>query len=557
MAWSLVGALYFTLGFMGLSAYGATWDELENLYAGETHLHFLATGDGRFLDYSRNQLAGSEAKLYWEYSRFPERYPPATNILAAALKHVLSDWLGWLHPLDGYHSLIVALASLLVASVVAVAYRRAGPLAALAAGLALGFHPRFFSDIHNNIKDVPEAVWYSLALLLAHRAQRDSLARGARSSWGAWLLTGLCLGLALATKPNALMWPIVFGAWLTLDHFRRGADPRAWRSSLAALSLALCLAFVTAVACWPWLWAEGLASVPDRVASYYAYLQLVSENKQGFSLLAPFYLLIVTPPWVLGLAALGIGKVVHDLRQRADRDGFGLLLLVWLVVPLIRVCLPRARFYDGIRHFLEVVPALALFAGLGAAWLAARLGQLSARPRVAASVLGLAAATGAALPIVLYHPHENVYFNTLVGGYAGARERKVPWAGEYWSGSLREAVEWINLHGERGFHIAALNAGHLLATLSVRPDLILDPDPDAAKHLPQLAAKGRPMRYYAIETRDVFPHVSELGTLVHERWRDRGPVFRIYRIEREMARASVPQVVPKASTVRPLRAPGL
>ena len=143
-----------------------------------------------------------------------------------------------------------------------------------------------------------------------------------------------------------------------------------------------------------------------------------------------------------------------------------------------------------------------------------------------------------------------------MGGYSGARERKVPWAAEYWSGSLREAVAWIDLHGERGFHIVALNAGHVLAMLSVRSDLTLEPDPEAATRLPLLAARGQAMHYYVIETRDAFPRVEELGTLVHERWRDHGPVFRIYRIAREMARASAPKVAPGANSVRALqRAP--
>src|SRR5690606_35930583 len=134
----------------------------------------------------------------WEYSSLPERYPPATNILSAAAKHLVSDRLRWLSALDGYHSAVVALASLLVMCVAAAAHRRAGLLAGLVAGLSLGFHPRFFSDIHNNIKDVPETVWYSLALLLAHRAPVSSSMR-------TWAFAGLCLGAALATKPNALL----------------------------------------------------------------------------------------------------------------------------------------------------------------------------------------------------------------------------------------------------------------------------------------------------------------------------------------------------------------
>lgn len=526
----LVG-VYLVLGVATLHEYGATWDECENMYTGEAHLHFLRTGDARLLDFSKNRLDATEAPLYWQYAAEPERYPPATNILAAGLKHVVSDSLGLVNDLDGYHLVIVLLGSALLFVLAMLQDRREGALSALATVLALGFHPRFFSDLHNNLKDLPETVWYTCALLLAYRAH---IQRRTRDFVG----FGLCLGVALATKPNALLLPAIFALWLGFDYLLRGPAARAWGRTLLGTALALGLAALSAIALWPWLWVNGLVQVPARLAMYFDYLEKVGTTPRGFTLLAPYYLWVVTPLWTLVLAGIGMVRTLRSLRRREDADGFGLLLLVWFTLPLARLCLPGARFYDGIRHFLEVLPPLALFAGRGMSWVVQVAARWLPRPRPRTWGFATALCAAAALPIATYHPHENVYFNELVGGYQGARAEQVPWANEYWSGSLRQAVEWIDQHGEPGFRIVALDAGQVLSLLSTRPDLVLDPDPEAAEHLTLLGRSHRPMRYYAIETRMEYPEISRLGRVVYERRRDGAPVFRIHRIERITHRAS-------------------
>jgi 4-amino-4-deoxy-L-arabinose transferase-like glycosyltransferase len=521
-----VSLVYLAVGLATLPRYGTTWDENENFYTGEAHLHYLWSGERAYLEFESNQLHGEEALLYWEAAAEPGRYPPATNILAAATKHALQHAFP-VASMDGYHALIVALGSLLVGLVMRVMLPRYGLLAALFSGAALGLHPRYFSDLHNNVKDLPETLWCWLAILCFWRAYH-------RPRWQWWLAASLFWGIALGTKPNALLLPFVFAVWWLLQPPPAGSrNPSAWLHAklhdarrLAGAIPAACGGPLVAFACWPWLWCDGLEWAPPRVMNYLYYLQVVGTSSKSWDLLAPYYLAIVTPPWVLLLALLGVALALKRWYRR-DHEGLELLLVCWLLLPLARQCLPFARFYDGIRHFLEVLPAQAMLAGIG---FHAVLTEARKWARFAAWPLSVSSAAAMLTPIVLFFPHENVYFNVLVGGYGGARARQIPWACEYWGGSLREAVRWYEVNGEPGSTLVALEAGQVLAQLKVRADLALDADPAAAERLLAEHAASTPMNYYAVEFRTPMPEVTRLGTLVHERTRDGSWVFRVYRI---------------------------
>lgn len=158
------------------------------------------------------------------------------------------------------------------------------------------------------------------------------------------------------------------------------------------------------------------------------------------------YLLITTPPVLLAGAAIGI---MVSLRQqfrhpRSLQSQAIFLLQSWLLLPVALFAIKPPNIYDGIRHFLFVLPAMGLFYALGATWvISLARGKLVRK----AIIAGLALVTlTPALSLLHLHPYQMTYFNSLVGGLAGAEGN---YETDYWLTSFKEAMEWINIQAAK------------------------------------------------------------------------------------------------------------
>ncbi len=106
--------------------------------------------------------------------------------------------------------------------------------------------------------------------------------------------------------------------------------------------------------------------------------------------------------------------------------------------------------YDGLRHFLFVLPPLAILAGVG---LARALEALSKRGLYVALVaLALVFAAQIWQSARLY-PYTYIWFNAWVGGLPGAYEH---WETDYWGLSYREAVETLEAYVSQQYAGAAV-----------------------------------------------------------------------------------------------------
>jgi hypothetical protein len=104
----------------------------------------------------------------------------------------------------------------------------------------------------------------------------------------------------------------------------------------------------------------------------------------------------------------------------------------------------HAVIYSGIRHLLFVCLPLATVAAVGceAIWRWASSGPKLRHAALAVLALGLAD------PVRFHfvnHPHQDVYFNSLVGGLPGAFLR---YEVDAWGqASVKVAIEWVLQHG--------------------------------------------------------------------------------------------------------------
>src|SRR5262249_1857368 len=131
------------------------------------------------------------------------------------------------------------------------------------------------------------------------------------------------------------------------------------------------------------------------------------------------------------------GALVAAARRDVAPNRRAVLILIVLaaLLPLAVTVLARPAMYNGIRHFVFVLPPLAVLGGLAGAPLLERAHRRAA----VAALVGLFAVGVAspAIEMVRLHPYEYTHFNRIAGGVAGARERYML---DYWALSFKQAA---------------------------------------------------------------------------------------------------------------------
>jgi len=476
-AWVLALAVS-AAGIATLPRYGLTCDEAYgNLFFGERYLHYFLTQDRAYLKFSQHQLDvhAREPDLFrstWRWA--PRAFPPLWDTVSAGGMELLGHRLRWMDPFDAFHVPTVLLAGILLVAIHAFAAPRIGAAAALVGALLLGTYPRFWGDMHNNVKDVPEAALFALTVMaLARWHEAPSLARAA--------LAGLAGGAALAVKINAVFVPVILVVglwpWQRSWRFWRGI-PRHVASGLPHYAVQLVVAVVVFLASWPWLQRRTLLRLGQYLSTFAS--QGTRPAHPGWNPDALVQTVATMPEAVLLLVAAGLVVATRRVARGQDAGGAARLLLAWACVPVLRASLPGALNFDGIRHFLEFLPAAVLLAGLGAVALV-RLAPRGPARAAAAVALGAVVVANVGGALVRYHPYEMLYFNRIVGGLDGAARRHgFPEATDYWGGSYREGMAWLSAHVERDGALYVAVFPHIVdlaAPLWLRRDVrVLDGD---------------------------------------------------------------------------------
>ena len=324
--------------------------------------------------------------------------------------------------------------------------------------LILWSMPRFLGHAFNNSKDLPflVGVCFTMAALV-------QLLLDARLGRARVLAFGLALGLTLSVRPGgAPLLALLCGCGLLLARALRvgslasglGSLRRAW----LRLTGAAALAWMVMVLPWPWAHAAPLLHPIEAMTQAMRFqrsYEVLFEGQTLESHLLPWYylpkyLLLVTPPAYLLLALLALRPIALAWRGRSqpERALLSALALCWLLAPIALFTLVRPNVYDGIRHFLFLLPALSVLAAVGLIELVELVRARVPAPgsAAAATLLVLLAALPAALHSAHLHPYQGSAFNRFAGGVSGAADR---YELDYWATGLKGALEWIDGQGAR------------------------------------------------------------------------------------------------------------
>jgi hypothetical protein len=404
--------------------YGVAWDDYVQTRYGELVLNYFLSGGG---DRACNEFLDLKyyAPTFEIASAVAARLFPAQSI---EVRHVLCGVVALLAvpPLIGFGRLL----------------RR--PWLGVIASLALFLSPVFYGHAFINSKDVPFAVgmlWsmYSLAVMFARSKIR----------WRDALGAGLAIGVTVSVRPGgwALLLPLYAAIALWCD-WRSRASGRPRKRPLLKQAALLGTAWIMMVLPWPWAhenpWLHPMQAI--RMASQFHVVVPVlfegrvipSDQLPRHYLLAQ--LVLTVPPVVLLLAGIGLAAAAIAAWRNPNRPRTTVLvaLAVWLALPLALFVAMRPNAYDGMRHFLFLLPAVALWSAYGCEWLWSRFPASGSRMGL---VTLLAAAVALQIDsLVQLHPYQMAYFNFLAGGVSGAVER---YDTECWLISYKEAMEWI------------------------------------------------------------------------------------------------------------------
>jgi hypothetical protein len=267
----------------------------------------------------------------------------------------------------------------------------------------------------------------------------------------------------LGIKANAIFVPFILLASILPWTFRR----HEWvllavhfRKYWLHYSITAASGFVVYIVSWPFLYSD----VFHNLRQYWGYI--IRRGAPGDSMtfsIDPLRQAIFTiPELMLLMFILGLGAaIVQSFRTQSP---FWRILLLWFSIPILRTSLPGMVNFDGIRHFVEYVPAAAIIAGYGVVvfthWVSKKL-HIS--KSIILGILLLLLVLNLLYINLIFFPFLHIYYNEFVGGLDGARDRFLgKEASDYWASSYRQGMNWLNENAPYNSSLHALLANWIV-----------------------------------------------------------------------------------------------
>lgn len=525
--------IFLIVGIATLSDYGMNWDEPLHFMRGQAYLHFYLTGEKDYKDllpyprlsdecedwvsdcsitpspsdkeeyredkrlygeavWLKNETDNRKKRSLYQHDIYTYNYfinegdsghPPANDIMAALSNYIFFQKLGVLGDIESYQIFEVFSAFLIVAGVAIFSYLEFGLFSSLVASFSLATYPLFFSESHFNIKDPVEASFFGLAIILFYFGST-------KKKWYLMLFSSVIAGLALGTKFNALFLPFVVVPWLIFYCYKlikkEGGLKIGKKELKKSLPLILSVLFYPVIVLvifytfWPYLWQDPMGHTAEIINYYRSIGTSLPAKMQNFLLdgwntYPVIWILYTTPIPILLLTFSGVMWSLFQIIWK--KKYVFLLVLLWFLVPIIRVSWPKAAIYGGVRQIMEFIPPMAILAGIGAKYLVGRLENRIKRGKWTNNLVKFAIVASLVFvmgEMIAIHPNENVYFNQLVGGLSGAKEKQIPSWGNSYGNVYLQGTEWINENAEPNARIV-LPVGTManISKLHLRSDIVV------------------------------------------------------------------------------------
>ena len=470
---------FFVFNLATISDYGITWDEPAQHHVGKVAKDYLS-GKTDKLEFQREDLIF---------------YGPFFEILNQYFGGWMMDIFG-IGYANAFHILILIASAIGIFFLFKLASLLFGERVALISSVLLMLYPRFVAHSHYNPKDIPLFAFFTATLYFLHRAfieskeypstsldfARDKSLRvsatdssmNLRSCFSAkadkksvWF-AGIFLGFGLATRADIiLVLPVFFIPYLAYLIAEKRICSDVIKKDAFLLVNMTSTALATVFIFWPTLWQNPkiffesfgyfLNHGWDNSVFYLGQFYKAKELPWHY---APLYLAIATPVAMLVLIGFGLFNLAKKIRA----DIFSvLLILTWAFLRIFFAMIPNAARYDGIRHFLMVVPAFMVIGALGFDFILEKSKKIGA-------VIGVLILISLIVEFGRIYPFGDSYFNEITR-ISAPKPLENYFETEYWGASYKQGVDWINKNADLNSKICVPMADHLLQFYKIRQDI--------------------------------------------------------------------------------------
>lgn len=300
-------------------------------------------------------------------------------------------------------------------------------------------YPRLFGHAMNNPKDIPFACFFTMGLIYIVALFKEFPRISVKTIIGFTLAFGLAFGIRVGA---VLLIPFLglFGLVALIWH-RKEMNMQRFLKVLRNGVIMVLGGYIIGLLFWPYALQSPLKNpwvAFGEMGNFSTGIRMLYNNFHYWSDNLPWYYL---PHWlymsstvvvIMGFLLSVVGLVLQKGKKRVL---LALLFFVFLFPPAYAI-LSNASYYDGIRHFLFIIPVMIVLSSVGwisrEHWLPARMKWVN---ETVMSILLI-------LPLywmIKSHPNQYIYFNEFTGSIAGNYGYNEM---DYWMNSMKETCGW-------------------------------------------------------------------------------------------------------------------
>jgi hypothetical protein len=441
-----------TIGLSVVGNYGITWDEPIEVDMVQQTFDYIYL-DRPVPEMSRHYGFYFNYLSQVIYDKKQEFFPdPPLNIPE---KDYIEQWLVRSWRVTRVKHVLTFLFSLLgYLAVIGIVAILAGKEFAWLGALILALFPTYWGHSFFNPKDIPFATMFTVGtfcgtLLLQVYCRSSPVRIGLNLATLYTALYGMVVGLVTGIRIGGffLLFYVFFTHLLVRGQKK---SPLAIVQQFLPFYLLMAVFWaLTSYALYPTSWRNPIAWFIEAITLMSKYniwdhtVLFDGQQIPGRSL--PWYylprLLNITTPTIFQIFFVigGIWFLKRLPRLTPTQQAAGILcLLQFFFLPSL-VILRQSTLYDGLRHFLFIIPPMAAIATTAMIWTYHKITKKSSK--IFAVVLLLVSLSPIVVDAIALHPYEYTYYNRLYGGLPATRGQQET---DYWGLSLTEGMAWVN-----------------------------------------------------------------------------------------------------------------